>query len=190
MTATQDKRLKVKPRRPILLRLKAMIDPDTGELVKAFIAHDRLDKAMLRERGFHIGEEYRVEIKASRNSKFFRLAHELGGWLAKHVDGFTGLSHHAALKKLQEESGIGCHQEAYTMDLGELGKASGTRTVADSLSFDNMTEDVFGELWDGGPTAHHEGGWLGWLRVKKWRDLSPDLIDEVEELIRKPDGSA
>lgn len=186
MNEKTNKRPKVKPRRPVLLRLKAMVDPDTGELVKAFVAHDVIDKRMLRERGFKIGEEYRVEIKRSRNSKFFRKAHVLAAWLVDHVDGFAGLQAHAALKRLQEESGVGCTTEAFYLP----GVGNCTRKVADSLSFDNMGEDVFEELWDGGPTASHEGGWLGWLRVEKWGDLSPDLIDEVEEMIRKPDGQA
>jgi hypothetical protein len=114
----------------------------------------------------------------------------LAAWLVDHVDGFAGLSAHAALKRLQEESGVGCTTEAIELRAPGFGVMTGTRQVADSLSFDNMTEDVFGELWDGGPQASHEGGWLGWLRVTKWGDLSPELIDEVEEMVRRPDQAA
>lgn len=173
--------------RAVYFTVKRMVDPDTGELVGCFVPSHPVDARSLRERGMNVGREVRCkDIKQSRNPKFFRLAHVLGGFLADHVEGFEGLGQHDAVKKLQELSGVGCCEEAFTMDLGSLGIHAGTRRVAESLNFDEMDEGRFTELWDGGHQAGHEGGWLGWLRKEKWGLLSPEQIEDVEAMLEPP----
>jgi hypothetical protein len=163
-------------RRPVLMTVMQVVIPETGELVGALVPSHPIDRRAMRERKFHVGKELRAELKQARNPQFWRKAHVLGGFLADHVAGFEGLSHHDAIKRLQEESGIGCITE--TFELPGLGKC--TRQVAESLNFDDMDEGRFLELWQG---AHGEGGWIGWLREHKFGGLDAIRREEVELLI-------
>lgn len=175
-------------RRPVHLTARRLMDPESGELIVGFVATYDIDRVSLRERRVRVGTQWVAkDFTCERNSKFYRLAHRLGGWLAKHVDGFEGLTQHGALKKLQELSGIGCHLEKFEIDLGPLGVHNVERTVAESLNFLDMDEGRFAELWDGGDAAQRAGGWVGWLRNEKWGHLSRALVDEVERLIEKDD---
>jgi hypothetical protein len=176
MTA-QPKR--AKPQRSIIyFRVAKVINPETGELVGALLPLTQWDSRAMRERKYHVGTQLRADLKKPRNIKFWGLAHRLGAFLADNVEGFEGLTQHGALKRLQEESNIGCIAE--TFDLGSLGKV--TRTVAESLNFDDMDEGRWAELWDGGSG---EGGWIGWLRANKFGQLDPSAREAVELLICK-----
>jgi len=176
---------KAKPRRLIYLTVHKVVIPETGELIGALIPSTKWDSRAMREGKFVNGSEWRGELKCKRNVKFWRLAHVLGYWLADNVEGFEGKPAHEALKSLQEQSGIGCVEEAFTIDMGDLGKYSGVRKVAESLNFEDMDESRFSELWDGGTG---EGGWLGWLRREKWGLLSAEQIEDVEMILSK-DGN-
>lgn len=179
MTAL-DKAKRQLRKRPVHLTIKVVIDPDTGERLRAFVATHPVDQRSLQERGFRTGMEVVADnLRHSRNPKFLRLAHKLGGFLADHTELFHGLTQHDALKLLQTKSGIGCTVEVFTVP--ELGEC--TRKVAESLNFLDMDEGRFKELWDGGPAAAHEGGWLGWLRMNVWPGLSTDVIDAAERLV-------
>lgn len=177
---------KVKLRRPVYATVEPMIRQATGELVLALVASMPVDKRALREKGLRAGDEVRIEVRKARNPYFWRKAHVLGGWLADHVEGFEGLQQHEAVKRLQEQSGIGCVEEAFEIP----GLGTCTRKVAEPLDFERMDETRFGELWDGGPALHHEGGWLGWLRREKWGGLDAAQVAEVEALIERPEVAA
>lgn len=170
MAAASAKRRPKAPARPIYLRVKKLVDPDTGELMGALVPLTKWDQRAMRERKLHVGAEVRAELKRKRNVKWWRLAHILGAFLADHVEGFEGLAMHDALKKLQELSGIGCIEE--TFDLGAVGIVK--RRVAESLNFDDMDEGRWSELWT---------GWVEWLRREKWGQLTPDDFGEAERII-------
>jgi hypothetical protein len=90
---------------------------------------------------------------------------------------------HAALKRLQERSGVGCETVEY--DIPGVGKL--TRTEAQSLNFDDMDEGEFNTLWDGGTG---EGGWIGWLRREVFGGLDQVSREAVELIIQKPEQGA
>jgi hypothetical protein len=169
---------KAKPRRaaPVYLRVERLVRPETGEVVGALVPMTKMDFRTMRERRYVVGKELRADLKQSRNPMFYRLAHALGGWLADNVEGFEGLGQHAALKRLQELSGIGCETVEY--DLPGIGKL--TRTEAQSLNFEDMDEGQFSLLWQG---DNAQGGWIGWLRLNRWGGLSPERMEEVERII-------
>lgn len=172
---------KAKPRRaPVYFRVERLVRPETGEAVGALVPMTKMDVRTMRERRYTVGKELRADLKQSRNPQFYRLAHALGGWLADNVEGFEGLGQHAALKRLQELSGIGCTEEAFSIDLGSLGVHQGTRKVAASLNFEDMDEGEFSLLWQG---EQGQGGWIGWLRLHKWGGLDPERMEEVERII-------
>lgn len=171
MNAAAAKKTKAKPqRRPIYMTVEKLVRPSTGELVGALVPSTQWDQRAMRERKLHVGIEVRAELKQKRNSKWWRLAHVLGAFLADNVEGFEGLAMHDAVKKLQEKSGIGCIEESF--DLGNLGVVK--RIVAESLNFDDMDEGRWSELWT---------GWVEWLRREKWGALDSGKIEEAEQLI-------
>lgn len=182
MSAQPSKR-KQKLRRPVYGTVERVMRPDTGEIILALVASMPVDKRALKEKGLRAGDEVRMEITKPRNPYFWRKAHVLGAWLAANVEPFAGLTQHAAVKRLQELSGVGC--EVIEYDLPGIGKL--TRSEPQSLDFESMDETEFTALWDGGDVMHHEGGWLGWLRREQWGFLPAALIADVEALLEKPE---
>jgi hypothetical protein len=168
--------------RPVYFVVRKMMDPASGEEVGCLVPLYPVDNRSMRERGFRVGVQLRAELKQARNPKFNALAHVLGGWLADNTELFAGNTQHDALKLLQELSGIGVVVERFEIP----GWGNGTRTIAESLNFDDMDEGRFRELWDGGIEAHGNGGWLGWLRLNVWGALSAEQTVNVERLIEKP----
>lgn len=165
--------------RDVNLEVRKLVDPETGELIGALVPAHPVDQRSLRERKFGTGRLLRATLRQDRNPMFYRKAHVLSGWLADNVELFSGLSQHDALKKLQEESGIGC--EAVEYDLPGIGKL--TRTEAESLNFADMDEGRWNELWDGGTG---DGGWIGWLRREVFGGLAAESREAVELIIQKP----
>lgn len=173
--------------RDIRVTVMRVVIPSTGEEVGALVPDHAVDRRSMRERKFHVGKQLRATLRQDRNPRFWGKAHVLGGWLANNVEAFAGLDMHAALKRLQERSGVGCEEEAFTIDLGSLGVHRGTRTVPRSLNFDDMDEGEFNLLWDGGTG---EGGWIGWLRREVFGGLEAVSREEVEAILQKPEQGA
>jgi hypothetical protein len=184
-TALQKARAKLRSRDIRVTVMKVMI-PDTGEIVGALVPDHPIDRRSMRERKFNTGKMLRATLRQDRNPAFWRKAHVLGGWLADNVDTFSGCDMHSAIKRLQENSGIGCDDEDFSIDLGSLGVHKGTRTVARPLNFDDLDEGEFNLLWDGG---NGEGGWIGWLRREVFGGLDAASREEVESIIQKPEGT-
>lgn len=187
-TALAKARAKLRSRDIRVTVVKALIigsdgKPMTGEIVGALVPDHPIDRRSMKERKFHTGKMLRATLRQDRNPMFYRKAHVLGGWLADNVDAFAGLDMHAALKRLQELSGIGCETVEY--DIPGVGKL--TRTEAQSLNFSDMDEGEFNTLWDGGTG---EGGWIGWLRREVFGGLDEVSREEVELIIKKPEQGA
>lgn len=182
-TKAQKARNKLRTRDIRMTVLRVMI-PETGEMIGALVPDHPIDRRSMRERKLFVGKMARVTIREDRNPGWWRKAHVLGGWLADNVDRFSGLDMHAALKRLQEMSGIGVEVEEF--DMPALG-IKGTRTVAASLNFSDMDEGEWATLWDGG---NGEGGWIGWLRREVFGDLSEESRLDVEAIVQKPEQGA
>ncbi|MCD9005198.1 hypothetical protein LDO31_02915 [Luteimonas sp. XNQY3] len=158
--------------RPIYLRPMRLADPTDGVEYAAFVPANAIDQRLCRERKYSVNQEYRAEIKASRNVAFHRLAHALGHLLVDSVDDFAGLDAHAALKRVQLESGIACTVEERdarpvidavlaaaeaTLGQGAAKVLAGVLPVietipiktAQSLAFDAMDEDEFAGFFTG-----------------------------------------
>ncbi len=181
--ALQKAKAKLRSRDIRVTVMKVMI-PETGELIGALVPDHPIDRRSMRERKFNTGKQLRATLRQDRNPGFWRKAHVLGGWLADNVEDFSGLDMHAAIKKLQEKSGIGVEIEEFQVP--EIG-LKGTRTVAASLNFSDMDEGDFNLLWDGGTG---EGGWIGWLRREVFGGLEAESREAVELIISRSDQSA
>ncbi|OBU73893.1 hypothetical protein A9K61_04290 [Stenotrophomonas maltophilia] len=198
MTAAARKIRAKRASRPIYAICLRLVDPATGEEIGAFAPSNDIDRRLAKGRGYRVGQEYRLDIKASRNAAFHRLAHVIGHLLVDNVEAFRDLDAHAALKKLQLESGICC--EVAEMDASPVVKAlldaaetvlgTGARKVlaavlpeirtipvkvAQSLAFDSMEEEDFATFFKG-ITAwigdHYAHVMLDDVRADYWRMVS------------------
>lgn len=117
MTSAAAKKIQAKrARRPVYLVVRKLMDPDTGEVIGALVPAHPIDQRLLKERKFHVNREVRAELKQPRNAAFHRLAHAVGHLLVDNVEAFRDLDAHAALKRVQTESGVCC--EPFEIDLG------------------------------------------------------------------------
>lgn len=132
-------------RRPIYATIHRVAVLDTGEERLAILATHPIDRQLMKERGYHEGDELRLEIKQPRNVKFHRLAHAVGNLLVENVEAFRHLSGHQALKQVQREAGVCC--EPMELDLGTLGKVP--VNVPRSIAFDEMGAEEFKEFFEG-----------------------------------------
>lgn len=169
----------------------------SGEVVGALVPRFMTDRRMMRERGYRVGDDLRAALSKPRILGQHRKAHLLGALVVAQVDGFEGMDSHAALKRLQRESGICC--EAQEIDASPviaailaaaeslLGAAAArmlgavlpeirtiTVSVPQSLAFDRMDESEFQSLYSG--LCRH-------VADKYWQGLSPEKIDEMAELM-------
>ncbi|MFT4410209.1 hypothetical protein ACLMOV_11320 [Stenotrophomonas muris] len=172
-----------------------LVDPATGEEIGAFAPSNDIDRRLAKDRGYRVGHEYRLDIKASRNAAFHRLAHVIGHLLVDNVEAFRDLDAHAALKKLQLDSGICCETVemdaspviSALLDAAEAVLGAGARRmlaavlpeirtipvkVAQSLAFDSMEEEDFAAFFKG-ITAwigdHYAHVMLDDVRADYWR---------------------
>jgi len=122
---------------PIYLRVRSLVDPDTGELVRAFVAAHATDKRVCRERKFREGDELRAELKKPRNPKFHRL-----------VMGALQLV-------LDNQEGLHTIDQLLTIVKIKLGRVESTIDpssgkvfyIPESISFDALDDGQFQEFW-------------------------------------------
>ncbi|HBO2594066.1 TPA: hypothetical protein L4T59_001341 [Pseudomonas aeruginosa] len=161
--------------RPVYMTWRRMVDPDTGEERLALVAESGIDRFLLKERGYHRGDQMRVELKKPRNYKFHCLVHQLGVLVSRNIDVFAGMDAHSVIKRLQGEAGVCCTVEQF--DIPDLGRV--TRSIPESLAFDEMPEERFREFWKG----------LGqYLIAKYWPSLTEERIDEMVGLMPAEGG--
>lgn len=156
-------------KRPVYMRAARLVDPDTGEMVKALIPASGIDKRLMNERRIHVGEDIRVAIARRRNVGFHRLAHAIGALVVDNVDEFRDLDAHAAFKRLQGETGVCCEESE--IDLGPLGKAK--VSTPRSIAFDQMDEADFRGLVD---AVYRR------IAERYWPDMTPDAVEQMVEM--------
>jgi len=159
-----------KSTRPVYFVIRRLVDPYTGEELGALVPRHQIDRRLMRERAYRVGDDLRADLKKPRNVKFHRMVHALGGILADNIEAFHGMDCHAVIKRLQRESGICCEEQE--VDIPGIGKL--VIKVAMSLSFDDMDEGAFYQLWQG--ICRH-------VVTKYWPDFTEEQISEMTELM-------
>ncbi|MDG9972944.1 hypothetical protein [Stenotrophomonas sp. GD04032] len=172
MTAAAKKIRAKRARRPIYMVVTKLIDPGTGELVGALVPAHEVDQRLMRERKFKVGREVRAELKQPREGWQHRLVHKIGQLMVDNVEGWEQLGAHDAVKRLQLDADVCCETVemdatpviAAVLDACEALLGAGARRVlagvlpeirtipvkrAESLSFDEMEQARFQELFDG-----------------------------------------
>lgn len=124
-------------------------DPETGEEreVKALVPASGWDRATLNERGIRVGDHLMCDVFKERNARFYRLAHALAKFVRDNVDSFSGLTIHAALKRLQRDANVECDEYEMELDLGPMGKPKVPVRQPRSLNFSDMDDSRFQEVW-------------------------------------------
>lgn len=161
---------KKKSTRPIYLTPQRLVNPETGEVVKALVPCSGIDRHLLNEKRLKLGDEIRADLKNRRNVKFHRLVHALGIMLVQHIEAFRDLNAHEAIKRVQRESGICCEQQE--IEIPQIGKL--VVNVAQSIAFDCMDESDFAHLWEG--ICRH-------VAETYWPDLTEEQIADQAELM-------
>lgn len=188
--------------RPVYFVVRTMADPETGEMAGCLVPASWADNRLLRERKYRTNDHIRATLTHPRNTKFHRLVHQLGTVVTQNIEGFEGLDSHAAIKKLQADSGVFCEPReisatpvvAAILSSAErlLGEAAAkmlsavlpeietvTILTPRSLSYDCMDESEFRMFWEG--ICQH-------LISTYWPDLTEDQITEIAELMPQNEG--
>ena len=172
---------KRRDRRHIYARWKVLVDPRTGEEVRALVASSNVDRRILQSRRFPADGRVRVEIRNPRNEGFHRLVHQFGTFLVMHIESYSHLiaangkpDSHAAVKECQARSGAGCEMATYDMDVPGIGMTQVTRMEPRSISFDEMDEDEFEATFR--QMMEH-------VSENDYPDLNPEQVADFESLI-------
>lgn len=158
-----------RPRKPIYMEVRRLVDPSTGELIGCLVPRYSCDKRIMRDRKLSVGTEVRAELRKPRNVAFHRLAHAIGALVVDQLPEFESCDAHEAVKRLQRETGICC--ETMEIDLGPLGKAP--VMVPQSLAFDEMDEADFQRLVQ---------AIFRLLASKYWKGMSEEAIAELVDM--------
>lgn len=188
---------KVKKDKPIYLRVRKMMDRETGQIAGCLVPLDWANQQLMRERGYKQGDVIRAVLTQPRNNNFHKLVHQLGTLVKRNIEGFENYTSHEVIKKLQRESGVFCHVS--TIDAAPVVSAILTAsesvlgevptkmlsavlpeiktielTEPESMAFDSMDEGEFRQLW---------AGICGYLVTRYWPDLSVEQITEMAEML-------
>ena len=137
---------KTKPsERAILGVVRAMVDPETGELVGCFCPAYPIDRHVMRERGLRTGTFVTMDVFEERHGKFWRLWHQLAGFVADNVEAMNGLKAHDALKRIQLDAKLHCELADFHLEDGTVLR----HFVPKSLNFEDTDEGAAQEIWDG-----------------------------------------
>lgn len=144
-TPAKPKKAGTKAKKPprIYAEVREVIDVASGRRCYGLLAEDDVQRAAMKERGFKKGMRVALDVHAERCYSQWMQTHKLGQLLVANVDGFESLDAHKALKKVQQAGDIECEHEAF--DIPGLGKV--TRSVARSLAFDEMGQDVYDRVF-------------------------------------------
>ena len=70
------------------MKWRTLVDPHTGEEIRAAVACSNVDRQILKGRKFRADGRFRMEAKNPRNEGFHRLVHVFGVFLVTHVEGY------------------------------------------------------------------------------------------------------
>jgi hypothetical protein len=145
-------------------RTRLMFKVSKGALVPA----DGYTVRMLRERGFKIGDVVAVDMTKPRSPGFWRLAHQLGTFVAANIDEFAGMGPHDVLKRLQFEARIECDETDIELPGIGVFKARKPR----SLAFESMDQAAFFDVLK--RMCHH-------IASTYWPHLTAEQVQETAQ---------
>lgn len=129
--------------RAIMMTVLRVIDPETGESIKALVPSYALDRRALNDRGLRLGDQVLTDVFKDRNPRFWRKFHALSTFLAENVDDLSGMKSHDALKKVQLDARVYCELQDFVLEDGTVLRHWTTK----SLNFDDTDETAAEEIW-------------------------------------------
>jgi hypothetical protein len=142
-----------------------------------FEPSDQTSRDILRRKKLRRGDEVRLVVMKPRNKGQWRKAHELGTFIANHLEPFERFQmengrtdSHGALKHLQFLSGIECEE-------AEVELPDGRKVLARmpiTLAFDEMDEGRFQAAY---------GGFCQYLINTWWSGMDEDEIASAASLV-------
>lgn len=197
-----DKKEKPLKDRPIYLVVRAMADPNTGELIGCLVPDSEADRMLMRERKYRMDEVLRASITHPRTKGQHRKVHHLGTLVRNNVPGFENLDSHGVIKRLQAEAGVFCELNKIIASpvvkilLDIAGRLFGARAAArlakhipstlemdvlvpQSIAYDCMDEAEFRVLWYG-ICAH--------LVERYWHGLTVEQVTEMAAVMPQSEG--
>lgn len=119
--------------------VRKVIIPETGEQVGALVPVGGVDRQILRDAGYRIGQRVRSTVTKERSYGQHKYAHKLGCLVSANIDKFSGFTAHQVVKRLQVEADAGC--DTNEIEIPGVGPVS--VRVPRSISFDEMGEGDF-----------------------------------------------
>lgn len=145
-------------------REKIFLRVDKGMLIPA----DAFAAQQLRQRNYKIGDVIKADLTKLRNPKFNRLVHRIGQLCVANIEAFHGLEAHAAIKRLQLESGTQCDEIAIMLE----GYGMVVQRVPRSLSFESLDDASFNQA--ARDICRH-------IAKRYWQTLTAEQIEEMAE---------
>lgn len=124
-------------------RLMQVLAKDVGPATRVFIPADRLASDDCEEARFGLGNLLEAELRKSRNPGYHRLVHALGSLAAENCEAFASCNGnaHAAVKRLQLETGCECDEILIKSDFGDV-----PYRIPRSIEFGKMGQERFEKL--------------------------------------------
>lgn len=133
----------------------------------ALVPADGRALELIRGRGYKIGDILNADLTKPRNPAFNGLLHHIGRLVTHNVESFAGLDSHAAIKRLQLESGVACDESII-----DLGGTQAKIVKPRSLAFEKMDDGELHELARA-ICAH--------LAKNYWPDCTPEQVQAMAE---------
>ena len=161
---------KAQPRRRVYLRY---VSPRRSGGPAGFVPADAVSEELVRRKRLRQGDLVRADVTKTdeRNGRQWRAAHALGKLIAENSEQFEEFASdpHAALKRLQVLSGVGCDDQLISHP--GLGKML-VRTPR-SLAFDEMPQDEWEAVYS---------GFCEYIRTHVWPGLTDEQIQDMARL--------
>ena len=148
MTATTAAARKIRAKRaslPIYAHCLRLVDPATGEEIGAFAPSNDIDRRLAKDRGYRVGHEYRLEIKASRIGERTQVGHfsyigdaDVGADVNYAAGSITANYDEGTRTKHRTEIGDGASIGSDTVLIAPVRVGAGARTASGAV----VTRDV------------------------------------------------
>lgn len=121
-----------------------------------FVPADEASRRLCRDRGMYSGIELIAYLYEPRDGKQWRQAHQVGTFLAEHVEKFHGMNAHDVIKAIQREGRIACDVRKL-----QAGNIEFDLVEPQSLAFGFIDESRWTEIYRDICGYIARAGWLG-----------------------------
>ncbi len=130
------------------------------------VPYDGATVALLRGKGYALGDVVSADLRKPRNPKFNSLAHKFGEMVADNIEAFNGMDEHDVLKRLQWEGNIGCEE----MGVVAPGLGACVVRIPKSLSFESMDDGEFSQIY---------AQFAKYVADTYWKTMTPEQVADA-----------